>query len=55
MTNPQIRPEQVIEHFFRQEWSRVVSTLTIKFGSQNLITVEDAVQEALVKAMRTWG
>lgn len=55
MSNSQNNPQQVIEHFFRQEWSRVVSTLTIKFGSQNLTIVEDAVQEALEKAMRAWG
>lgn len=45
---------QVVEHFFRHESSKVLSTLTGLFGVEHLDLAEDVVQEALVKAMQTW-
>jgi RNA polymerase sigma factor (sigma-70 family) len=42
------------EHFFRHEHGRLVSTLVAQFGIRRLQLVEDAVQEALVRALQTW-
>ena len=45
---------QIVEHFFRHEYGRIVSHLAGKFGVDHLEEVEDAVQEALYKAMQSW-
>lgn len=45
---------QLVDHFFRTEYGKVVSHLTSKFGPSNLELAEDSVQEALIKAMQTW-
>lgn len=44
----------LVDHFFRTEYGKAVSHLTSKFGSINLELAEDAVQEALIKAMQVW-
>ncbi|MDX1627643.1 MAG: sigma factor, partial [Fulvivirga sp.] len=44
----------IIDHFFRHEYGRTVSILTKRFGTQNFDHIEDAVQEAMVKAMQVW-
>lgn len=44
----------LVDHFFRNEFSKAVSFLTNRFGSEMLELAEDAVQEALYKAMQTW-
>lgn len=44
----------MVDHYFREEYGKVVSFLTTKFGPQHLELVEDSVQEALIKAMQTW-
>ena len=41
-------------HFFRHEYSRLVSTLSCKYGIQHVQDVEDAVQSALLKATESW-
>ena len=46
--------EQIVDHFFRHESARVISHLTTHFGTNYLEEAEDAVQEALIKAMNTW-
>lgn len=46
--------KQIVDHFFRHEYGRVVSFLTKKFGSEAFDLVEDAVQDALIKAMQVW-
>lgn len=43
-----------VDHFFRTEYGKAVSHLTNKFGSIHLELAEDAVQEALIKAMQVW-
>ncbi|MEQ9297217.1 MAG: sigma-70 family RNA polymerase sigma factor [Cyclobacteriaceae bacterium] len=48
-------PQAIVDQFFRHQWGRVVSHLTGKFGVPNLTLVEDAVQEALTKAMQSWA
>jgi RNA polymerase sigma factor (sigma-70 family) len=45
---------QVVEHFFRHESGKIVSTLTRVFGIEHLNRAEDVVQETLVKALQTW-
>jgi RNA polymerase sigma factor (sigma-70 family) len=46
--------KKLVDHFFRTEYGKAVSHLTNKFGSINLELAEDAVQEALIKAMQVW-
>ena len=46
---------QLVDHFFRNEFGKAVTLLTSKFGIQYLEIAEDAVQEALGKAMQNWG
>lgn len=46
---------QLVEHFFRHEYGRLVSRLSRKFGIHNLERVEDAVQSALASALGTWS
>jgi len=45
---------RLADHFFRHEAGKLVSTLTRTFGVDRLQLAEDAVQEALVRALRTW-
>ena len=44
----------LVDHFFRNEFGRSVSFLTSRYGTQILELAEDAVQEALFLAMKTW-
>jgi RNA polymerase sigma-70 factor (ECF subfamily) len=44
----------LIEHLFRQQAGRVVARLTRLLGPANVELAEDAVQEALVRAVQTW-
>jgi RNA polymerase sigma-70 factor (ECF subfamily) len=46
---------QIVEHLFRQEAGKITSALTGSFGLRNLELIEDAVQEALLKALRLWS
>ncbi|HAA15299.1 MAG TPA: sigma factor, ECF subfamily protein, partial [Cytophagales bacterium] len=47
--------ESVVDHFFRHEYGRVTSFLSHRFGTTHLEQIEDAVQEALYKAMKAWA
>jgi RNA polymerase sigma factor (sigma-70 family) len=44
----------LVEHFFRREYGRLVALLTRKAGVRNLERVEDAVQSALLTALTAW-
>ena len=46
---------QLVEHLFREETGKIISALTGSFGLRNLELIEDAVQEALLKALRVWS
>lgn len=46
---------QLVEHFFRHEYGRIVSLLTHSLGIRQLDLAEDVVQSALSKALITWG
>src|SRR3954471_4834137 len=45
----------VVEHFFRHESGRLHGALTRLVGPQNLTLVEDVMQEAMLRALRTWS
>ncbi|MGB0176210.1 MAG: RNA polymerase sigma factor [Owenweeksia sp.] len=45
---------QKLDHLFRREYGSIVAGLSARFGINHLERVEDAVQEALLKAMRIW-
>lgn len=47
-------PVQLVEHFCRHESARLVATLTGRFGVRYLDLVEDVVQGALIRALRSW-
>jgi len=44
-----------IEHLFRHEYGKITAALTSKFSSYQIDLIEDAVQEALLKAMKLWS
>src|ERR1700761_6972306 len=46
---------RVVEHLFRHEAGKMVAILTRIFGVEHLSLAEDVVQEALVRALRTWS
>jgi RNA polymerase sigma factor (sigma-70 family) len=48
-------PRELVEHFFRHEYGRLVSTLSRKFGFQRIAAIEDAVQSALLTALTAWA
>lgn len=58
--NPNIKPPQtnevfrLTEHLFQREAGKLISVLTRIFGIDRLQLAEDVVQEALVRALRTW-
>ncbi len=45
---------ELVAHFFRHEWARLVATLMRRYRGQSLDNVEDAVQGALLSALSTW-
>ena len=45
---------EVVEHLFRRQWGRTVSHLARLLGSQHLDLAEEAVQDALLKALAVW-
>ena len=52
---PELSTHRLIDHFFRSESGKLVAHLTSRFGSHLLTEAEDAVQEALIKAMKAWS
>lgn len=48
-------PANIVDHFFRHESGRVISLLVKYFGTDHFEKVEDAVQDAMVKAMNVWA
>jgi len=45
---------QLVDHLFRHQAGKMVSSLTRLFGVENLELVEDIVQETLLKALQQW-
>ncbi|MBC8355240.1 MAG: sigma-70 family RNA polymerase sigma factor [Planctomycetes bacterium] len=48
-------PRQLVDHFFRHEYAKLVATLTRKFGVRHWELVEDVVQSALERALNSWS
>jgi RNA polymerase sigma-70 factor (ECF subfamily) len=44
----------LVEHLFRQQAGRLTARLTRVLGPSYLTLAEDAVQEAMIRALRTW-
>ncbi len=47
-------PDGLVENLFRREAGRLVARLTRRLGSENIELAEDAVQEALARALAVW-
>lgn len=47
-------PSRVADDLFRREGARLVASLAAHLGTHRLQLAEDAVQEALVRALQTW-
>ncbi|HMS08476.1 MAG TPA: sigma factor, partial [Pyrinomonadaceae bacterium] len=45
---------ETIDHLFRQKAGQMVSLLSRIFGIDKLELIEDAVQDAMIAAMRKW-
>ncbi len=50
----QVSSPALLEHLFRRQAGRIVSNLAGLLGSQHLQLVEDAVQEAMLRAAQRW-
>ena len=46
--------EPLVDHLFRRQSARIVAALTRAFGARELDLIEDAVQDALLSALRLW-
>ncbi len=44
-----------VENVFRYEYGKIIAVLVNRFGPSHLENIEDAVQDALLKAMKVWG
>ncbi|MCI0489739.1 MAG: sigma factor, ECF subfamily protein, partial [Blastocatellia bacterium] len=44
----------LVDHLFRHQAGRMVSTLTRIFGPQHLDLAEEVVQDSLIKALEQW-
>lgn len=56
MTKPSTKKESkaLAEHFFRLEYSKMVSVITRYFGLNNINLAEDIVQDTLLEAINSW-
>jgi RNA polymerase sigma factor (sigma-70 family) len=48
-------PGQLVEHFFRHEYGRIVAVLVRSLGIRHLELAEDCVQDAMRRALQSWG
>ena len=48
------KTSDIVDHLFRHESGHIISRLSSKYGMLHLSEIEDAVSEALLRAMRTW-
>ncbi|PRX57092.1 RNA polymerase sigma factor [Flagellimonas meridianipacifica] len=53
MTNSNLN--HTIDHLFRNEYGKLISLLTHKYGVSFLEQIEDAAQDTFLKAMQVWG
>lgn len=45
---------ELTEHFFRNEYGKIIAVITRYIGNHNIDTAEDIVQETLLKAVEYW-
>ena len=45
---------QLVEDLFRHRYGRMVASLVRALGAERLELAEDVVQEAMLRALRTW-
>ena len=45
---------RILDHLFRRQSAQIVATLTRTLGARHLALVEEAVQDALVRALQQW-
>ncbi|AXT18493.1 sigma-70 family RNA polymerase sigma factor [Flavobacteriaceae bacterium AU392] len=53
--NHQKTNNDALDHIFRHEYGKIIAILIHRFGTTNIEKVEDAVQDALLKAMQVWA
>ena len=46
--------QELAEDLFRREYAKLVAVLTARFGPAHLESIEEAVQEAFLEAIRVW-
>ncbi len=46
--------EKMIDHLFRHQYGKMVSIFTRIFGLVHLETIEDAIQDTFIKAVKSW-
>jgi len=46
---------EIVDHLFRHESGHIISRLSSRYGMVHLSEIEDAVSEALVRALKTWS
>jgi len=49
------KTNEIVEHLFRHESGHIISRLSARYGMVHLSEIEDAVSEALVRALKTWS
>lgn len=54
LINPETQVHQLADHLFRHEAGKMVAILTGLYGPHRLQMAEDVVQEALIRALKTW-
>lgn len=47
--------QEKLDHWFRHEYVRVLSIFISKYGTTQIEIIEDAIHDALHKAMLVWG
>lgn len=45
---------QLVDHLFRHQFGKMVSILVRIFGMQHLETIEDAIQDTFITALKSW-
>ena len=46
--------DKIVDHLFRHQFGKMVSILTRIFGLEHLETIEDAIQDTFIKAIKSW-
>ena len=46
--------QELTEHFFRQEYAKMVAVITRYFGLSSIHMAEDIVQDTLLEALHQW-